>query len=82
MLSAKVRTVLIVIVMLAVVAIIVYPLASDFFNTQPEPGSANGEGHVSVISNGSFNISSDPYQDYLIALEANKPIVIEFYARW
>ncbi len=71
--SGKYKAVILAIVLLAVLAVILVP----------QPGRFEGEqSAVSREDSFSADPNKDPYQDYLAARRDQKPILLEFYARW
>jgi len=72
-LSGKFKIIVLSIVVLAVLAVIFIPQLERFAGEQV---TAPGEASFSAEPN------KDPYQDYLAARRDQKPILLEFYARW
>ena len=71
--SGKYKIITLSIVVLAVLAVIFMPQPERFAGEQ---SLVPGEGSFSAEPN------KEPYQDYLAARRDQKPIVLEFYARW
>jgi len=72
-LPGKYKIIVLTIVLLAVLAVIFLPQPERF---EGEQSLATGEISLSATPN------KDPYQDYLAARRDQKPILLEFYARW
>jgi len=72
-LSGKYKIIVLSIVVLAILAVVFIPRPERFAGEQ---STAPGEVTFSAEPN------KDPYQDYLAARRDQKPILLEFYARW
>lgn len=72
-LSGKIKIIVLSIVVLAVLSVLFIPQPERF---EDEQSLAPGAVSFSVEPN------KEPYQDYLAARRDQKPILLEFYARW
>lgn len=79
MLSGKNKAIILIIVVLAVVAVLLIPLQEKAAETPVIPEQSI-ESQVQSFT--STKPSQNPYQDYLAARRENKPVILEFYARW
>lgn len=77
--SGKNKAIILIIVVLAVVAVLLIPLQEKTAETPVIPEQSI-ESQVQSFT--STKPSQNPYQDYLAARRENKPIILEFYARW
>lgn len=71
--SGKIKIIVLSIVVLAVLSVLFIPQPERF---EDEQSLAPGAVSFSVEPN------KEPYQDYLAARRDQKPILLEFYARW
>ncbi len=68
---------------LTVIALVIVAAAAVIILTNQDPVSNDEVGTGQIAEEGQeFAPATDPYQAYLDARDAGRPIVLEFYARW
>jgi thiol:disulfide interchange protein len=72
-LSGKYKIIILSIVVLAILAVIFLPQLER---------SADEQTNIPAEESFSATPNKEPYQDYLAARSDQKPILLEFYARW
>jgi thiol:disulfide interchange protein len=78
-LSGKYKAMILIIVVLAAAALLLMPQQEKAEEGPAAPEQTEEPQSESFTSTGP---SQNPYQEYLAARQKNKPILLEFYARW